>query len=125
MPLVAGTVAIGMNPDGSPTYVGSGLALARAQALVPVRAAGMYPLPYVGQTTAPFFPNAPCTIAMITARKNGLIAIYAGVQNEVIATAIADVGYLTAHASLSVPAAGILDHGGGTCSGTSTTGTLS
>ena len=31
MPLVAGTGAIGMNPDGSPTYVGSGLALARAQ----------------------------------------------------------------------------------------------
>ena len=125
MALVAGTVTIGMNADGSPTYSGSGLALARAQALVPVRAAGQYPLPVVGQTTAPFFPNAPCTAAMVASRKKGLLALYAGVQTEVIATAAADVAYLVAHTALSVPATGILDHGGGTCSGTSTTGTIS
>jgi hypothetical protein len=123
MALAAGTVTIGMNADGSPTYSGSGLALARAQALVPVRAAGMYPLPVVGQTTAPFFPAAPCTAAMVASRKKGLTALYAGVQAEVRATATADIAYLTANAVLTVPAAGLLDHGGGTCSGTAS-GTL-
>jgi hypothetical protein len=115
MALLAGTVAIGMNADGSPTYVGTGLALARAQALVPVRAAGQYPLPTVGQTTAPFFPNAPCTLAMVTSRKAGLTALYSNIQAEVIATAAADVTYLTGHAV--VPAGSLLDSGGHACTG--------
>ena len=125
MALSAGTVTITMNADGSPSFSGSGLALARAQALAPVRAAGQYPLPTVGQTTTPFFPTAPCTAAMVASRVKGLASIYAGVQAECRATATADITYLVAHTALSVPAAGILDHGGGTCSGTSTTGTIS
>lgn len=128
MTMVAGSVTIGINANGSAAIAGTGLAAALATARVASRLASMQaslgyplvPLPAVGATSAPYSPQGPATRDAIAKQKTTLAGIYKGIEQDANADGPAIVNYILSHAvaTVAVPATGLKDSGGGNCTGT-------
>jgi hypothetical protein len=104
MSLSAGSITIGFDASGNPTYSGSGLALALGQARFAAFFAAMNTNP-----PPPPFPQPPYPTPYAAAA--GIAA-----QAQIDATAIC--GWLLANAVITVPASGLDDSSGHPCSGT-------
>lgn len=105
MSMVAGSVTITINDDGTAAYSGTGYALGLAQQIVSARLAklqarlgyALTPLPSAGSTSKPYSAAAPATADAIDQLKNTLEAIYDDAEASANAHAYM-VTYVTSNA---------------------------
>lgn len=96
MALAAGTVLISVSDVGNISYVGSGLALALAQAEIAAKV--MPTVPTIGQTSSPYAVSFPASQTDVTAAVTIIEAIADDVQRRANAYAMALIAYFVANA---------------------------
>jgi hypothetical protein len=95
-----GSVSVGVDPNGLPVFVGTGLALEWARATINAALATLPALPQVGDTSPPYRPEQPVSAQDRQHALNARKALFEDKARDANAIAPVLVAYLTANAEL-------------------------
>lgn len=100
MSMQGGSVTVTLDATGQPKFMGTGLALAWAQATIAALLATLPPLPILGATTAPFRPERPVAQADIALAIGARSVLFQDKARDANAIAPMLVAYLQGNAQV-------------------------